>query len=51
MAKIRRRKAMTGIFQLTDKHDQWVEGFDDVADTITGFYRGLLGSKNHKEVM
>ncbi|KAJ8419500.1 hypothetical protein Cgig2_026412 [Carnegiea gigantea] len=43
MAKIRQRKAMTSIFQLKDKHDQWVEGFEAVADTITDFYKDLLG--------
>ncbi|KAJ8424810.1 hypothetical protein Cgig2_018492 [Carnegiea gigantea] len=41
IAKIRQRKAMTSIFQLKDKHDQWVEGFDAVADTITDFYKRL----------
>lgn len=36
---------MTSIFQLKDKNDQWVEGFDAVADTITDFYKGLLGQR------
>ena len=33
---------MTSIFQLKDKQDQWVEGFDAVAVTITDFYKDLL---------
>jgi len=34
---------MTNIYQLKDKHDNWVEGFEEVAVTITDFYMGLLG--------
>ena len=34
---------MTSIYQLQDKHGQWVEGFEVVADIITDFYKDLLG--------
>ena len=34
---------MTCIFQ--PKHDQWVEVFDAVADTITAFYKDLMGQQ------
>ena len=43
MAKIMHRKAMINIYQLKDKHGNRVEGFEQVADTITDFYKGLLG--------
>ncbi|KAJ8424910.1 hypothetical protein Cgig2_001553 [Carnegiea gigantea] len=45
MAKIKQRKAMTCIYQLKDKHSQWVQGFDAVADIITEYYTDLLGRK------
>ena len=34
---------MTSIYQLKGKHGQLVEGFEVVADTITDFYKDLLG--------
>ena len=36
---------MINIYQLKDKQDIWVEGFEAVADTITDFYKGLLGQQ------
>ncbi|KAJ8422037.1 hypothetical protein Cgig2_027268 [Carnegiea gigantea] len=45
MAKIKQRKAMTCIYQLKDKHSQWVQGFNAVADIITEYYTDLLGRK------
>ncbi|KAJ8419833.1 LOW QUALITY PROTEIN: hypothetical protein Cgig2_030510 [Carnegiea gigantea] len=43
MAKLKQRKAMQCIYQITDRNDQWVEGFDRVAEIMTGFYHDLLG--------
>ena len=37
--------AMTSIYQLKDKQDIWVEGFVAVVDTISDFYKGLLGQQ------
>ncbi|KAJ8425247.1 hypothetical protein Cgig2_015854 [Carnegiea gigantea] len=43
IAKIKQRKSMQCIYQIKDKNDQWVEGFDRVADIMAEFYHNLLG--------
>ena len=43
MAKIKQRKVLQCIYQVKDKNDQWVEGFDKVADIMTDFYHNVLG--------
>jgi len=49
MSRIKQRKAMTCIYTLRDHNDQWVEGFENVAEVMTTFYQGLLGEKeNHR---
>jgi len=45
MAKIKQRKALQSIYQIKDSNDQWVEGFDRVADIMTDFYHNLLGEQ------
>jgi len=36
---------MTCIYTLKDQNDQWVEGFEDVAEVMTKFYQELLEKK------
>ena len=38
---------MTSIYTMRDQNDQWMEGFDVVADVMTGYYKDLLGKKEH----
>ena len=43
MAMIKKRKAMTCIFQIQDPNGHRVEGFKEVAKVMTNFYKDLLG--------
>jgi len=38
---------MTSIYTMRDHTDQWVEGFEEVAEVMTNFYQDLLGEKEH----
>ena len=38
---------MACIYTLRDQNDQWVEGFEEVAEVITKFYRELLVKKEY----
>ena len=39
---------MTSIYTLRDHTNQWVEGFEEVAEVMTNFYQDLLGKKEQR---
>ncbi|KAJ8427588.1 LOW QUALITY PROTEIN: hypothetical protein Cgig2_006652 [Carnegiea gigantea] len=51
MSRIKQRKAMSSIYTLRDHTDQWVEGFEEVAEVMTKCYQELLGKKEQHRSM
>ena len=46
MAKVKQRKATTYIYSMKDNNGMLEEGFEDVGNIISSYYKELLGSQD-----
>ena len=43
MARIKQRKALTCIYHIEDMNGERFEGFNEVSNVLTNYYKGMLG--------